>query len=121
MPHTHFGAVSEVALLMHVLDIQWNMVAELLECPASRLMDGEGQPVYASVYFAEVGGFPEAGLGAFGPDDDVEVVSAVGRYGKTVLDGVHHLHPAGVLPRDLPSTLPPGPYVRLSNVLVSIG
>lgn len=34
-------------------------------------------------------GFPSAGLAAFGPDDDLDVVSTLGRYGPSMLDAEH--------------------------------
>jgi len=49
MPHTHCGAVSEAALLVHALDIQWNMLGSAVACPASHLIDSHGHAVYASV------------------------------------------------------------------------
>jgi probable biosynthetic protein (TIGR04098 family) len=77
--------------------------------------------VYASVFFVDVGGFDPAGLSGFGPDDDLEVVSTLGRYGHTMLDGTHFLYPADTLPQTLDESLPPAPGVRLSNVLVGVG
>ncbi len=120
LPHTHCGAVSEVALLMHALDIQWTIVGRCLGCPASRLLDRLGQPVYASVYFVDLSGFPDTGLAAFGPDDDLDIVSTLHRFGKTMLDGGHSLYPAGLVPPESPGPSP-APHVRLSNVLVSLG
>ena len=121
MPHTICGAVSELALLSHAAHLRWTDLATLTDRPASRHVDAEGRAVYASVFFVDVAGFPDAGLAAFGPDDDLEIVSTLGRFGRTMLDGAHHLYPAGTLPQALADPLPPAPRVRLSNVLVRVG
>ncbi|MFM7141751.1 MAG: LnmK family bifunctional acyltransferase/decarboxylase, partial [Alphaproteobacteria bacterium] len=61
------------------------------------------------------------GLAAFGPDDRLEIVSEVGRFGRSMMDGWHRLRrlddPAG----ELADPALPGPFLRLSNVLVALG
>lgn len=121
MPHTISGALSEVALLAHLAHLQWTDIGRLTGCPASRQVDASGREVYASVYFVDLADFPESGLRAFRPDDELEVVSTLGRFGQTMLEAEHALLPADTLPTPLPATLPPGPRVRLSNVLVALG
>ncbi len=121
MPHTRCHALSEIALLSHAAHLRWNDLGALSGTAASRQRDAEGRPVYASIYFAELAGFPAQGLGAFGPDDQLEVVSTLGRYGRSMMDGTHHLFAAGALPDELPEELPGAPSVRLSNVLVAVG
>ena len=48
-------------------------------------------------------------------------MSTLGRFGQTMLEAEHALLPADTLPTPLPPTLPPGPRVGLSNVLVALG
>ncbi|MCW5891611.1 MAG: hypothetical protein KIT14_13820 [bacterium] len=117
MPHTIAGAMSEIALLAHVQDLQWSEIGRLVGTPASRLRDGEGREVYASIYYVEIDGLPEAGLRAFGPDDDLDVLSSLGRFGTTMLEVDHLL----VSPGTPAAPLPSAPRVRLSNVLVALG
>lgn len=114
MPHTIAGAMSEIALLAHVQDLQWTEIGRLVGTPASRLRDAEGREVYASIYYVEIDGLPDAGLRAFGPDDDLEVVSSLGRFGTTMLEVDHLLVRPGAAPEG-------APRVRLSNVLVALG
>lgn len=121
MPHTISGALGEVALLAQCQDLHWGSLGRLTGCPASRLRDAAGNEVYASIYFAELGGAHPHGLAAFRPDDEVELVGSIGRYGASMLEGRHHLYPAGTLPAGLPDPLPPGLSVRLSFVLVALG
>src|SRR5690349_2956927 len=121
MPHTQDGGMSEVALLAHMGDRRWIDLGAVTGVPASCHRDAEGRDVYASFYFVEVSGFPAEGLGVFGPDDCLEVVSTLERFGRSMLDGRHFLYRAGVLPAELPETLPAAPCVRLSNVLVCEG
>lgn len=121
MPHTRFHALSESALFAHAGDLQWAALGEATGVPASRQRDAEGRPVYASFTFVELAGFPPEGLAVFGPDDRLEVVSSVGRFGRTMMDGIHRLYRAGDLPDALSETLPDAPRVRLSNVLVGLG
>ncbi len=120
MPHTIARALSEVALLGHSQDLQWTMIGDLTGRAASQQLDAAGREVYASIYFVDVFGFPAAGLGVFGPDDDLEVVSTLGRYGPSMLDAEHRLYRSTALPPVLPDALPPAPTVRLSNVLVGM-
>ena len=121
MPHTQAGGLSEVALLAHVGDLRWLDIGTVTGVPAAHLRDAEGHPVYASFYFVDVSDFPDEGLGAFAPDDELEVVSTLVRFGRSMLDGEHRLHRAGTLPAQLPAVLPPAPRVRLSNVFVREG
>ena len=121
MPHTQAGGLSEVALLAHAGDLRWRDVGAATGVPASLQRDAEGRPIYASFYFVDVDHFPARGLGAFGPDDRVEIVSTLVRFGRSMLDGEHVVYEAGVLPAELPATLPAAPRVRLSNVFVCEG
>src|SRR5581483_1931308 len=121
MPHTRMHALSEVALLAHVGDLRWYHLARVAGMAAARQRDAEGRPVYASFYFIEIAYFPEQGLAAFGPDDVVEVVRLLGRFGRSMMDGHVLIYPFGSLPDPLPDALPPAPRVRLSNVLVALG
>lgn len=121
MPHTQSGGLSEQALLAHAGDLRWTDIGAATGCPAAHQRDAEGRAVYASFYFAEVADFPPQGLGAFGPDDELELVSTLTRFGRTMLDGEHHLYRAGTLPATLPAVLPVAPRVRLSNVFVCEG
>ena len=118
MPHTAAGGLSEVALLAHAGDLRWQDVGVATGVPASLQRDADGRPVYASFYFVDVDGFSERGLGGFGPDDRVEIVSTLSRFGRSMLDGEHALYDAGRLPAELPAVLPAAPRVRLSNVFV---
>ncbi len=121
MPHTISGALSEIALLAHLQDLQWTELGRLAGCPASRQVDADGREVYASIYFVDLDGLPEAGLRAFRPDDDLEVLSTLGRFGQTMLEAEHVLVPADLVPTPLPAAPLPGLRVRLSNVLVALG
>jgi probable biosynthetic protein (TIGR04098 family) len=121
MPHTRFHALGEAALLAHAGDLQWAALGESTGVPASRQRDADGRPVYASFYYVEVGGFPPEGLAAFGPDDRIEIVSEVGRFGRSMMDGYHRLHRLDGPGAELPEPAPPGPFLRLSNVLVALG
>lgn len=120
MPHTIRGALGEVALLAHAQDLHWKELGALAGCPASRFRDAAGSEVYASIYFAEFDGGGEHGLAAFRPDDRIEVFGALGRYGLSMLDGVHRLYPAGTAPSEAAS-VPPSLVLRLSFVLVAMG
>src|SRR5262245_40292023 len=62
MPHTRSHAISEIALLSQAAHLRWNDLGALSGTPASRQRDAEGRPVYASIYFAEIAGFPAEGL-----------------------------------------------------------
>lgn len=121
MPHTQDGGMSEVALLAHMGDRRWIDLGDATGVAASAHRDADGHDVYASFYFVEVSGFPDDGLGVFGPDDELEIVSTLERFGRSMLDGRHFLYRAGTLPAALPETLPAAPCVRLSNVLVREG
>jgi probable biosynthetic protein (TIGR04098 family) len=121
MPHTICGALSEVALFAHAADLHWKSIATLTGCPASRLVDAAGDEVYASVFFAGFEGGGDQGLASFRPDDELELVGTLGRYGASMLDGMHRLYPAGSLPAEIPDSLPAAPLLRLSFVLVSPG
>jgi probable biosynthetic protein (TIGR04098 family) len=121
MPHTRSHALSEVALLAHAAHLRWTDFGQLTGTAPSRQRDHLGNPVYASFFYVEISGFPPAGLACFGPDDALEVVSSLGRFGRSVLDGEHRLYRRGFLPVDLPGELPAAPCVRLSNVLVALG
>ncbi len=121
MPHTISGALSEVALLAHLQDLQWTELGRLTGCPASRLVDANGRDVYASIYFVDIDGLPDVGLRAFRPDDELEVHSALGRFGETMLEVEHVLvHSEAASPS--PSATSSAAFrVRLSNVLVALG
>lgn len=121
MPHTQAGGLFEAALLAHAGDLRWRDLCAATGVPASEQRDAAGYRVYASFYYVAVEGFPEAGLGAFGPDDRLEVVSTLTRWGHSMLDGEHALYREGALPATLPALLPPAPSVRLSNVFVREG
>ena len=121
MPHTQAGGLSEVALLAHVGDQRWIDLGAATGTPASAQRDADGFAVYASFYFVDLDGFADAGLGVFGPGDEIEVVSTLRRFGRSMLDGEHAIYRAGVLPAELPAELPPAPRVRLSNVFVREG
>jgi len=118
MPHTQAGGLNESALLAYAGDLRWRDLCAATGVAASEQRDAEGHRVYASFYYVEIGGFPPSGLAAFGPDDRLEVVSTLTRYGRSMLDGLHRLYPAGTLPDPLPDPLPDAPWVRLSNVFV---
>ncbi len=121
MPHTVAGGLGEPALLMFAADLRWRDVGVAAGVPMSELRNAEGRSVYASVYFVEVADFPPEGLGAYRPDDRLDVVSDLTRYGRSMFDGSHRLYRAGELPADLPADLPRAPYVRLSNICVCEG
>src|SRR4029453_11306480 len=121
MPHTQMGGMSEVALLAYLGDLRWGDLGTATGVAPSAQRDADGHAVYASFYFVGIDGFPEAGLGVFGPDDTIDIVSTLERYGRSMLDGEHFLYRAGTLPAELPATLPPAPRVRLSNVIVREG
>jgi len=121
MPHTQMGGMSEVALLAHVGDLRWRDLGVATGVSPSEQRDADGHTVYASFYFVGLDGFPPEGLGVFGPDDEIEVVSTLERFGRSMLDGEHHLYRAGTLPDELPPELPPAPPVRLSSVIVREG
>lgn len=121
MPHTISGALGEVALLARCQDLHWRSLGRLTGCPASRLRDAAGDDVYASIYFAEIDAAHPHGLAAFRPDDEIELAGSLGRYGASMLDGRHHLYPAGTLPAEVPDPPPPGLSLRLSFVLVAMG
>jgi probable biosynthetic protein (TIGR04098 family) len=120
MPHTVSRTLGEIALLSQAAHLHWTELGRLLDCGASRLRDADGLEVYASIYFVDLIADPERGLAAHGPDDHLEVVGSLGRFGRSMLDGRHRLFPAGTLPAELPSPLPPAPEVRLSFVLVAL-
>jgi probable biosynthetic protein (TIGR04098 family) len=121
MPHTQAGGLFEAALLAHAGDLRWRDLCAATGVPASEQRDADGYRVYASFYYVAVEEFPPAGLGAFGPDDRLEVVSTLTRWGRSMLDGEHALYREGTLPSALPALLPPAPRVRLSNVFVREG
>jgi probable biosynthetic protein (TIGR04098 family) len=121
MAHTQTGGLSEVALLAHVGDQRWHDLGDVSGVPAAAQRDADGHAVYASFYFVGLDGFPDDGLGAFAPGDELEVVSTLERFGRSMLDGDHRLYRAGTLPPELPPVLPPAPRVRLSNVFVREG
>jgi len=121
MPHTQSGGLSEVALLAYAGDLRWCDIGIATGRPAAHHKDAEERAVYASFYFAEIADLPERGLGAFEPDDEIEVVSTLSRFGRSMLDGEHRIYRAGTLPDELPAELPPAPRVRLSNVFVCEG
>ena len=118
MPHTQSGGLSETALLIYCAHLRWTDIGDVTGIPASRQRDADGHRVYASVYFVDIDGFPPTGLGAMHPDDDLDVVSTLVRFGPSMLDGEHRFYSPGRLPETLPSALPPAPCVRLSNVFV---
>jgi probable biosynthetic protein (TIGR04098 family) len=120
MPHTISGALGEVALLAHAQDLHWNELGALAGCPASRFRDAAGSEVYASIYFAELDGTGDRGLAAFRPDDEIEVFGTLGRYGPSMLDGVHRLYPAGTA-ASAAASVTPSLVLRLSFVLVAMG
>lgn len=121
MPHTQSGGLSEQALLAVAGDLRWTDIGAASGTPASQQLDSEGRAVYASFYFVEVADFGERGLATFAPADEIEIVSTLSRYGRTMLDGEHRLYRQGTLPAELPARLPPAPRVRLSNVFVCEG
>lgn len=121
MPHTSWGALSEVALVAAAGDIRWSDLGALTGVPASRHRNADGRAVYASFYYVGVDAPSPHGLAVHAPDDDVEIVSTVMRFGRSMLDGTQHVYPAGTLAADLPEVLPPALAVRLSNVLVCEG
>lgn len=121
MPHTQSNGLGEQALLACAGDLRWSDITAVSGVPASRQRDIEGRAVYASFYYAEITGFGERGLAAFAPDDTIEIISSLTRYGRTMLDGEHRVYPAGELPAELPDELPEAPRVRLSNVFVCEG
>jgi probable biosynthetic protein (TIGR04098 family) len=121
MPLTAWGTLSEAALVATAGDIRWSDLGTLTGMPASRHRDAEQRAVYASFYYVGVDATPPHGLAAYTPDDDVEIVSTLTRFGRSMLDGTHHVYAAGVLPPQLPVELPPALTVQLSNVLVCEG
>jgi probable biosynthetic protein (TIGR04098 family) len=121
MPHTITGALSEIALFAQAQDLHWKEMGRLTGCPASRQVDVAGREVYASIFFADFEGLLERGLSTFRPDDEIELVGTLGRYGTSVLDGLHRIYPAGTLPAVLPAVLPAAPSLRLSFILVGMG
>lgn len=121
MPHTQLGGLSESALLAYVGDLRWRDLWTATGVRPSEQRDADGHTVYASFYYVGIDGFPADGLGAFAPDDEIELVGTLARYGRSMLDGEHRLYRAGTLPAELPETMPPAPRVRLSNVIVREG
>ena len=121
MPVTAWGALSEAALVATAGDIRWSDLGRLTGVPASRHRNAEQRAVYASFYYVGVDAAPPHGLAAYAPDDDVEIVSTLTRFGRSMLDGTHHVYSASLLPETLPGDLPPSLTVRLSNVLVCEG
>ncbi|MGH7789597.1 MAG: LnmK family bifunctional acyltransferase/decarboxylase [Candidatus Binatia bacterium] len=113
IPHTICRALGETALLAQTAHYHWTTLAQLVGCPASRLVDAAGREVYASVYLAEIVAPPARGLASFGPDDELAVEGTLGRFGPSLLDGAHTLRPVGA---DGPTLA-----VRLSFVLVGRG
>jgi probable biosynthetic protein (TIGR04098 family) len=121
MPHTISGALGEIALLVHAADQHWNEMGRLTGCPASRQIDGDGNAVYASVFFVNLEAPSECGLAAFGPDDVVELRGALGRYGTSMLDGTHSLNALGTESTGSGAERAPSIRLRLSFVLVAMG
>jgi len=121
MPHTQSGGLSEQAILAFTGDQRWFDIGAATGTPAAKQQDNEGRSVYASFYFVEITDLGDRGLATFGPDDEIEVVGTLARYGRTMLDGEHRLFRAGFLPDELPMILPPAPRIRLSNVFVCEG
>ena len=111
MPHTVARAIGEVALLAHAQDLHWKEMGRLTGCPATRMRDGEGREVYASIFYVDLEAPAERGLAAFGPDDDLVVDGTLGRYGPSILDGTHRL----TLPGSAASIA-----LRMSFVLVGL-
>jgi probable biosynthetic protein (TIGR04098 family) len=121
MPHTQSGGLGETALLAFIGDLRWTDIGTVTGRPASLQRDAEGRPVYASFYYVEITDLPERGLGAFQPEDEIEIVGTLSRYGRSMLDGEHYIYAAGTLPAELPAVLPPAARIRSSNVLVCEG
>ncbi|MDX2169664.1 MAG: hypothetical protein SF182_21520 [Deltaproteobacteria bacterium] len=122
MPHTIAGALGEVALIARCQDLHWRELGRLSGRAASRLADAAGRDVYASVFFVDLAADAARGLAAFQPDDELELVGRLGRYGASMLDGWHGVYRAGALPAALPADLPPPlAQVRMAFVLVAMG
>jgi len=125
MPLTGRHNLAETPLLQRLGDQRWRHISDVMGVLSRDIVDDEGDRLYATFFYVEMA-FPEARpMASFGENDRFVAVSAIGRYGSSMVDGVTYLLPAGspVGPRapfaSLEDAVSAGvPCVRLSNIFV---
>jgi probable biosynthetic protein (TIGR04098 family) len=123
MPLTGRNNLAETPLLQYLGDLRWRHVSEIVGVPSREIADDDGERLYATFFYVEVG-FPESRpMASFGENDKFTVWSSVARYGTSMVDGVSYLVPghahAPVTFTTVQEAVDAGiPAVRLSNIFV---
>ena len=94
MPLTGRNNLAETPLLQWLGDQRWRHVSRVLDVPSRDIVDEDGERLYATFFYVEVG-FPFGRpMASFGENDRFVVVSTLARFGASMLDGVSYLVPA---------------------------
>jgi probable biosynthetic protein (TIGR04098 family) len=125
MPLTGLNNLAEGPLLQRLGDHRWRHLSGLMGVPSKAIVDEEGERLYPTFFYVEVGFPAERPMACYGENDRLKAVSAIARFGTSMLDGVSFLmppdHPEGASPPfpDVASARAAGvPAVRLSNIFV---
>lgn len=114
IPLTGRNHLAEGPLMQLLGDLRWKHIKSISGVPASRIMDDNGEPIYATFVYTELN-FPEhRPMGTLRLDDRFQAECHLRRYGRSVLDGVTYLLP----PTDGGDAYLDAPRARLTNVFV---
>lgn len=125
MPHTGRNNLCEHALLRELGHLRWQHITAVTGVASRDVVDEEGERLYPTFYYAEVG-FPAARpMAGYGENDVLTVAGTLQRFGRSILDGTYFLFPGDwsafrKLPYEDPmQALQDGVgFVRLSNIFV---
>lgn len=127
MPLTGRNNLAETPLLQLVGDIRWRHIARILGIPSREVADQDGQRLYATFFYVEVG-FPEGTpMAFFRENDSFSTANTIRCHENTTVDGFHFLYPedhpapAAPLPEHGAAAIARGiPYLRTSNAFVKM-
>jgi probable biosynthetic protein (TIGR04098 family) len=132
MPLTGRNNLAETPLLQYLGDLRWRQISDVMGVPTREIRDEDGERLYATFFYVEIAFPVSRPMSSFGENDRFEVISTIGRYGTSMVDGLTYLVPmtpgASSAPsRDAGRAWTPGldeamaagiPAVRLSNIFV---
>lgn len=131
LPHTNRHGVAEHLFFAFAGQQQWDIIAEKLGSPLSKLRTKNGDEIYATFFSVELEFTPEYPRASFRLDDTLGFLYDVSAYKNLIIDGRTVFGPigeieslergaagAGVEPRLLPAA-EKLPKIRMSNILIT--
>lgn len=123
MPLTGRNNLAETPLLQYLGDQRWRHISGLVGLPSREIVDDAGERLYATFFYVEVAFPANRPMSSFGENDRLTVLSSMGRYGTSMVDGISYLIPASVSKDVWALTMDQAvaagiPAVRMSNIFV---